>query len=94
MERCLVGRSLHHHDVWSFALAAIAGALLLAGLWTPIAAAVLALFEISIAFRTAGDPSPYLLIAAIAIGLAALGPGSWSIDARLFGRRRISIENR
>jgi hypothetical protein len=93
IERCLVGKSVHD-DVWIFALAAAAGTLLLAGLWTPIAAAISSLSEIWIAFRTVDDPSAYLLVAAITASLSVLGPGSWSVDARLFGRRRISIEDR
>ena len=94
IERCLVGRSLHDRDVWLFVLAAIAGVLLLAGLWTPVAAAISSLSEIWIAIRTGDDPSAYLLAAAIGAGLTLLGPGSWSVDARLLGRRRIPIENR
>jgi len=94
IEHCLVGRSLHDQNVWLFALAGVAGILLLAGLWTPIAAAVSAISEIGIAIRTGENPSAYLLAAAIAAGLSLLGPGSWSVDARLFGRRRISIEDR
>jgi hypothetical protein len=27
----------------------------------------------------------------IALGLLALGPGAWSIDARLYGRKNIDI---
>jgi uncharacterized membrane protein YphA (DoxX/SURF4 family) len=31
------------------------------------------------------------LFAAVGLALALLGPGSWSIDARLFGRKRIDF---
>ncbi len=35
----------------------------------------------------------HMLVAMLAISVAMLGPGAWSIDARLFGRQRIeSIE--
>jgi putative oxidoreductase len=30
-------------------------------------------------------------LAVIGLSLAMLGPGSWSIDARLFGRKRIDL---
>ena len=66
-----------------------AGLLLFAGLWTPVAGAVVALIEISQILRGDEDPLLCLLSAAIAGGLAMLGPGRWSVDARLFGWKRI-----
>jgi uncharacterized membrane protein YphA (DoxX/SURF4 family) len=33
----------------------------------------------------------HLLLAVLAISLAMLGPGAWSIDAQIFGRKRITI---
>jgi putative oxidoreductase len=65
------------------------GLLLFAGLWTPVAGAVVALIEISQILRVDEDPLVCLLSAAIAGGLAMLGPGRWSVDARLFGWKRI-----
>jgi hypothetical protein len=32
-----------------------------------------------------------VLFVAVGMSLALLGPGAWSFDARLFGRRRIII---
>jgi putative oxidoreductase len=37
---------------------------------------------------------PSITTSAIAAGLAMLGPGAWSVDARMFGRKRISIGRR
>jgi hypothetical protein len=34
------------------------------------------------------------LLAAIGAALGLLGPGAWSVDARLFGWRRIDVRNR
>jgi hypothetical protein len=34
-----------------------------------------------------------VLLAALAAALALLGPGAWSIDARLFGWRRVEVRN-
>src|SRR5262249_3875442 len=93
IERFLASRSHNDHDVWLSAIAAVAGAFLLAGLWTPISAAVMALIEIWIAVRPGDDPTAHLLAAAMAASLALLGPGACSVDARLFGRRRISIDD-
>jgi hypothetical protein len=39
-----------------------------------------------------GAVGPHALLAAIGLCLALLGPGAWSIDARLFGRRRVEIK--
>jgi uncharacterized membrane protein YphA (DoxX/SURF4 family) len=33
----------------------------------------------------------HLVSATLGLSLAALGPGAWSIDARLFGRKRIDV---
>jgi hypothetical protein len=66
-----------------------AGLLLVAGLWTPVAGAVVAIIEIAQILRADEHPVVGLLAGTIAAGLAMLGPGRWSIDARLFGWRRI-----
>jgi putative oxidoreductase len=72
-------------------VAATAGVFLLAGLWTPVAGAIVALSEISIFLTGTTHPQSSILLATQAIALAFLGPGSLSIDARLFGRKRLNI---
>ena len=67
------------------------GVLLLAGLWTPIAGALQAIVEIWIIFSQRGEASFHYLLAALAVSLVMLGPGAWSVDARLFGRKRLDI---
>jgi hypothetical protein len=66
-------------------------ALLLFGLWTPVIGAIVAGRELSIAFSGAGDPSMPIVVATFAATLAMIGPGAWSIDARIFGRRQIKM---
>ena len=71
------------------ALLALAGLLLMAGLWTPVAGAVVAVVALSELFTTGEPPVGRLLAATMAGALAMLGPGRLSIDARLFGWKRI-----
>jgi uncharacterized membrane protein YphA (DoxX/SURF4 family) len=73
------------------ALGTAAGILLLAGLWTPITGSLVAALGAWKSMTQPGDPWANIFLATIGIGLALLGPGEWSVDARLFGWRRIDI---
>ena len=79
----------------SIGIASIAGgALLIAGFLTPLAAiwvaGALALSRLSATSEGSINVSALLLLSQCA-SLALLGPGAWSVDARLFGRREILI---
>jgi putative oxidoreductase len=68
---------------------AVAGAFLLFGLWTPIAGTVVATASAWSVWSSASDPRVSVILAVMGGTLAMIGPGAWSIDARLFGRRHI-----
>ena len=73
---------------------ATAGLLLIAGLWTPVVASVMVLLELWRIISRHGDPASDILLCTLALAIALLGPGAWSIDARLFGWKRIDIDTR
>jgi uncharacterized membrane protein YphA (DoxX/SURF4 family) len=75
-------------------IAAVAGVLLIVGLWTPVAGLLLVVIEVWKAFSHPGDPWTRILLATLSAALALLGPGAWSVDAYLFGWKRIDIRDR
>jgi uncharacterized membrane protein YphA (DoxX/SURF4 family) len=72
-----------------FVLAIGLGLLLIIGLWTPMAATLVAVVELCKVLWKAGDPLTYILLGTIGAALALLGPGLWSVDARIYGWKRI-----
>jgi putative oxidoreductase len=70
------------------------GLLLIVGLWTPIAAAMLAVLAFLYASFHLANPWACVLVGVFGVALALLGPGIWSVDARLFGWRRVRIPDR
>ena len=80
-------------------VAVVSGALMLVGFLTPVIAAVVALAGTGVALsvfpactRSLFQPFVALEFAvAILLAILILGPGAFSVDARLFGRREIII---
>ena len=101
MQRFLAGGALLYYgaialpEVAHFELAvpqmvgAVCGILIVAGLWTPLAGTVAAAVELWIALFQPKDMWTSIALAALAASLAMIGPGAWSVDARLFGRKQI-----
>jgi len=67
--------------------------MLLAGLGTPIVGSGVALVALWNVFSTE-HPWRWIMLATIGASLALLGPGTWSVDARLYGWRQIKISDR
>jgi putative oxidoreductase len=67
----------------------VLGLFILAGLWTPAVGALVAVVQVWIALTGGGDESVSIILAVFGGTLAMIGPGAWSIDARLFGRKHI-----
>jgi hypothetical protein len=47
------------------------------------------MLEAWIAFTQSGTQPWAIILATLGISLAMIGPGAWSIDARLYGRKQI-----
>lgn len=72
-------------------LGVCAAMLFLVGLWTPFVGALIALIELWIAATRVSDPWISILLATIGGASAMLGPGAFSVDARLFGRKHLEM---
>jgi putative oxidoreductase len=70
-----------------------AGLLLLVGLWTPVCGTLVAIVEVWLAYFGARAGIP-IMVATFGATLAMIGPGAWSIDAHLFGRKHFEISER
>jgi uncharacterized membrane protein YphA (DoxX/SURF4 family) len=71
----------------------VVGILLLVGLWTPIAGVLVAVIALRHGLSQPGDPWSSIMLGTLGVALAMLGPGTWSVDARLFGWKRIGIRD-
>ena len=73
---------------------AVAGILLLVGLWTPVAGTMITIVELWIVCSSSGGLGIPIILATLGATLAMIGPGAWSIDAHLFGRKHFEIPQR
>jgi putative oxidoreductase len=86
-----IGAAPHTTHIILHLVGAGAGIFLLVGLWTPIIGTIVAIVELSIAvFFHTRDPWMCVICATLGATLAMIGPGAWSIDARLFGRKHFA----
>ena len=101
MLRLAVGIALASHAVMALrsgppvgstvlnVLTGVVGVFLLVGLWTPVAGTILAILAFLSAFMHPADPWNCSFLGTLGAALALVGPGAWSVDAYLFGWKRI-----
>src|SRR5262249_51389837 len=106
IQRLLVGLTLVYIDfaclsatpvcavAVSNSIGAVAGLLLIAGLWTPLAGILIAGAEGRIALSGAGNAGFCVVVGVVGLTLAMIGPGAWSVDALLYGRNHIAFPQR
>jgi putative oxidoreductase len=101
LQRLLVGAALIYCAISSLTdairfetavpelLGAAAGALVIAGLWTPVTGIVISADQGWIAFSRPNGALMPIVLSVVGLSLAMIGPGAWSIDARLSAENRL-----
>jgi putative oxidoreductase len=74
-------------------VAIVAGTLLVLGLWTPVAGTLVLLVEVCFVCLGTTHVRSNILLGALGVALAGLGPGIRSIDALRYGRKRFDIRD-
>jgi putative oxidoreductase len=99
VQRLVTGFALLHDGMLQFrdppmvtpiapqALEAVLAIFIMIGLWTPIVGALIAAVEVWSALVYPGNQGTAILLATLGATLAMIGPGAFSVDARLFGRK-------
>jgi hypothetical protein len=78
--------------LWLQLVAIVCAVLVLLGLWTPIVCLFQAVLSVVLAATGTRAVIVGVPLTLLFLSLAMLGPGAWSVDARLFGRKRMYIE--
>jgi len=86
----MIGQTQAAATIAPQAMGAVLAVFIMIGLWTPIAGSLIAAVEVWTALAVPGDPDAAIIVAAVAATLAMIGPGAFSVDARLFGRKHIA----
>jgi hypothetical protein len=82
-------------SLWILLPIALTALCLCLGLLTPYSASLCCLIELSALTIVAGQDRFHLVIAILTSAvLAILGPGAFSVDARIFGRRLLTVPPR
>jgi putative oxidoreductase len=79
----------------SFLIASVAAVFLFLGFWTPVAGATVAIVGVWVFFvHCSGQSLTAIVVAILGATMAMIGPGIWSIDARLYGRKHLQDPRR
>jgi hypothetical protein len=79
---------------WALAGLSVLAAFFLLGAFTPALCALCCCIEIAAIFGLRGVDAIHMLFSIVeTAALALLGPGGYSVDARMFGRRRIILSS-
>ncbi|HTZ58054.1 MAG TPA: hypothetical protein VMB49_08160 [Acidobacteriaceae bacterium] len=71
---------------------AVLAVFLLLGAFTPLVCTLCCLLEIAALFNLRGMDALYMAVTVVnTAALGLLGPGGYSLDARMFGRRRVVL---
>lgn len=90
----VAGRLLSLGSPWLIAAPGTVAVALSVGFITPVVAALTVVLEVTTWATTDGPVSAVHICAVLdAIALAMLGPGAYSLDARLFGRRQVILRS-
>jgi hypothetical protein len=85
---------LEGKPIWLLLLIVIVSGALCIGLLTPYATAIGCLIELTAVWEADAQDAFHLIVAASNIAaVGMLGPGAYSLDARLFGRKLISFSD-
>jgi hypothetical protein len=80
---------------WILAALLLLALLLVIGFLTPYASSITCLVQLGVALLSGEQHSLHLLLSALNSGVVAiLGPGAYSIDAHIFGRRLVTAPTR
>jgi hypothetical protein len=83
------------NSFWIFVGFALPAILLCLGFLTPYCSAAYCFVELYILLFVSGSDSFHLVVSVAVAGiLTVLGPGGYSIDARIFGRRLLTVRPR
>ena len=85
---------MHLGSPWFLAAPVTVAIALCLGFITPIVSALCVLLEVTIWATSAGAiEAVHVCAMLVAVALAMLGPGAYSLDARLFGRRQVILRS-
>ena len=88
----IAAAALTRNQQWSFIAIGLVAVCVAVGFLTPVAALPTALEQVtSMALHRAEGGWSAFLVASILFALTVLGPGAYSIDRWLFGRKRLTI---